>query len=111
MSVFTSLHVDDSAGQFTFRRAQDVEDIIEANKRDAATSQKSDWGRHIARIPNVFMEKWLNEEYERGNVNLRMYTPEFDALIARKLQDPDWRFLRTDKTEAGQAGWSAGLVL
>lgn len=106
MTVSTSLHIDESARQFTFKRTQDVEDIIEANKRDAATSQQSDWGRHVARIPNIFLEQWLNEEYRKGNVNLRLFTPEFDKLIARKLQDPDWRFLRTDAPTM-QTGWIA----
>lgn len=93
----TSLHVDESAKTFTFERAQDVEDIIELNKQLKTMEQKSDWGRHKARIPNIFLEQWLNEEYNRGNVSLRMYTPEFDAMVARKLDDPDWRFLRVDK--------------
>lgn len=97
MDVLTSLHVDESAKNFTFRRVQDVEDIIESNKQLASMGQQSDWGRHIARVPNIFLEKWLNEEYARGNVNLRMYTPEFDKLIDRKLKDPEWRFLRVDK--------------
>jgi hypothetical protein len=96
MSVETKLHVDESAGNFTFQRVQDVEDILDLNKQLQATTQNADWGRHVARIPNIFLEQWLNEEYVRGNVGLRMYTPEFDKLIERKLQDPDWRFLRVD---------------
>lgn len=96
MSVETSLHVDESAETFTFRRSQDVEDIINLNKHLQGVSQQNDWGRHVARIPNIFLEQWLNEEYARGNASLRMYTPEFDKLVERKLQDPDWRFLRVD---------------
>ncbi|MEH2513927.1 hypothetical protein V1291_005281 [Nitrobacteraceae bacterium AZCC 1564] len=107
MSVHTSLHIDESAKGFTFKRSQDVEDIIEANKQAAALPQASDWGRHVARIPNIFLEQWLNEEYARGNVSLRLFTPEFDRLIARKLQDPDWRFLRVDAAST-QAGWRGG---
>lgn len=107
MSVQTSLHIDESAQSFTFQRSQDVEDIIEANKQAAAQSQISDWGKHVARIPNIFLEQWLNEEYARGNVGLRLFTPEFDRVIARKLQDPDWRFLRVDAASA-QAGWIGG---
>ena len=107
MSVHTSLHIDESARSFTFKRSQDVEDIIEANKQAAAQPQASDWGRHVARIPNIFLEQWLNEEYARGNVSLRLFTPEFDRLIARKMQDPDWRFLRVD-VRSTQSGWIAG---
>ncbi len=76
---------------------QDVEPILERNAALRAQPQKSDWGRHIASIPNVILVKWLNEEYARGNTALRMYTKEFDDLVARKLADPDWAYLRTDK--------------
>jgi hypothetical protein len=38
--------------------------------------------------------KWLNEE---GADVLRMGAQEFGAFIRRKLDDPDWRHLRTDK--------------
>jgi hypothetical protein len=44
----------------------------------------------------VILVRWLNEEYARGNVQLRMFTREFDELVATKLRDPDWKFLRTD---------------
>ncbi len=84
---------------------QDVEDIIEANKRLQSAPQKCDWGRHVATIPNVFLTKWLNEEYARGNTTIRMYSREFDALVKRKLDDPDWRFLRTDGPQS-RRGWS-----
>jgi hypothetical protein len=30
-----------------------------------------------------------------GNTGLRMFTAEFNDLVARKLRDPDWAFLRT----------------
>jgi hypothetical protein len=58
--------------------------------------QTSDWGRHIASIPNVILVKWLNEEHARGNVALRLFSEEFNRLIAKKLKDPEWAYLRTD---------------
>jgi hypothetical protein len=75
---------------------QDVEDIIERNKALAGEPQKGDL-RHVASIPLNIINQWLQEEWDRGNVGLRMSGPEFDALVAGKLRDPDWRFLRTDK--------------
>lgn len=96
--VLTRIHVDRSEDKFTWERVQDVEPIIERNKQLQNIEQKSDWGRHVATIPNIFLEQWLNEEWGRGNASLRMFTQEFDALVQKKLQDPDWRFLRTDKT-------------
>ena len=46
--------------------------------------------------PVNIINQWLNEEWARGNVSLRLAGPEFDALVARKLRVPEWRFLRTD---------------
>jgi hypothetical protein len=93
--VATRLQLRD--GDLTVERVQDVEDIIERNKALQGEPQRSDWGRHVATIPVIFLERWLNEEHGRGNTELRLFTPEFDALIKRKLRDPEWRFLRTDK--------------
>jgi hypothetical protein len=64
----------------------------------------------VARIPNVILTRWLNEEWQRGNISIKLFGPEMDALVERKLQDPDWAWLRTDK-KAAHAGWSAGFVL
>lgn len=76
---------------------QDVEPILEHNKALRSQEQKSDWGRHIATVPNVIMVRWFNEEQQRGNVTLRMFSREFHQLVKRKLQDPEWKYLRTDK--------------
>jgi hypothetical protein len=76
---------------------QDAEDIVERNKALRTLPQKSDWGRHVASIPLNIINQWLNEEWARGNVDLRMGGEEFDAMVTRKLSDPDWRFLRTDR--------------
>lgn len=85
--------------QFAIERVQDVEDIIKDNKRLQGESQRSDWGRHVARIPNIFLEQWLNEEHARGNVSITLFGPEMDALVERKLKDPEWKFLRVDSQQ------------
>lgn len=97
MTVTTELHAD--GGSFTINRIQDVEPILDRNKELQSIAQKSDWGRHIASVPNIFLEKWLNEEWERGNIGLQFGTEEFWRLVERKLQDPDWKFLRTDSSQ------------
>jgi hypothetical protein len=76
----------------------DVEAVIENNKRlqNEPQDKKSSF-RHVASIPNIFINQWLNEEYARGNVGIKLFGPEMDALVARKLKDPDWKWLRTDK--------------
>lgn len=100
----------DSNGQdLAVQHVQDVEPILDRNKLFRAEEQRSDWGRHVASIPNVIYIQWLDEEHKRGNTTLRMFTPEFDAIVQKKLNDPNWAYLRTDRP-ALQAGWSAGLL-
>lgn len=81
--------------KFTFVRVQDIEPYLEHNKQLRATEQKGNW-RHTSTIPNVILMKWLNEEIDRGHKGLRLYSQEFDKIIQRKLNDPDWAYLRTD---------------
>jgi hypothetical protein len=97
MTVHTRLHLDPSSDRFAIERVQDVEDIIENNKSLQGIQQKSDWGRHIASIPNVIYEKWLNDEWERGNHSIMWNQDEQKAMIKRNLQSNEWRFLRVDK--------------
>ncbi len=88
--------VDESERKAHFVVVQDVEPIIENNKRLQSIEQKSDWGRHIASIPNVIINQWLQAEWDRGNTSMTLSSPEFNAIIAAKLRDRDWMFLRTD---------------
>jgi hypothetical protein len=77
--------------------SDDVEPILEHNKMLRSQPQTSDWGRHVASIPNVILVKWLNEEHARGNIAMRLFNEEFNRLIKKKLNDPEWAYLRTDK--------------
>ena len=87
----------DRTGAVIASATQDVEPILERNQRLRGEPQRSDWARHVATIPNVILLKWLNEAHARGDTALRMFTKEFDALVKRKLEDPDWKYLRTDR--------------
>lgn len=79
-------------GDLTVAHFQDCEDIIENNKRLRALPQTSDWGRHIASIPNNILLKWMLEE---GVPVFGMPAHEWDKFLRKKLADPDWRELRT----------------
>ncbi len=93
--TITRLHLDRGERSIVAETVQDVEPILERNKAlQNAGPQRSDWGRHIATIPNVVLVKWLNED---GANVWRMSSDEFGKFIRRKLDDPDWRHLRTDK--------------
>lgn len=102
--VVRRLFVDEGEKKLTFVNVQDVEPVLDLNKEDRSEEQASDWGRKIARIPNTVLLQWFYEEQAKGNLTLRMYTEEFDGIIAKKLKDPDWAYLRTDKP-ALITGW------
>jgi hypothetical protein len=99
------IHLDLNGRDLTIGQVQDVEPILDWNRQARAEQQRSDWGRHVARIPNVILVKWFDAEIARGRTGLRMFSPEFDELVRAKLQDPEWAYLRTDR-RALQAGWS-----
>src|SRR5262245_3638703 len=83
-------------GQAIVRTTDDVEPILEHNKRLRTEEQRSDWGRQVADIPVVILLDWLNEEWNRGN-DIKYLSREYYAMVWKKLQDPDWAYLRTDK--------------
>lgn len=98
------IHLDSNGRDLTIQHVQDVEPILDWNREARRDEQKSDWGRHVARIPNVIMVKWLDEAHAKGNTSLQLFTEEFDALVQRKLNDPEWMYLRVDRP-ALQVGW------
>lgn len=103
--VLVRPHFDSNGKDLAIEHVQDVEPILEFNKALRGEDQRSDWGRHVASIPNVIYVRWLNEAHAAGNTSLRLFTPEFDEIVQKKLQDPEWAYLRTDKP-ALQVGWS-----
>ncbi len=92
-AVAARAHLHSDGTSLTIEHAQDVEPILERNAVLRGEAQRSDWGRHIASIPNVILVKWMNEE---GVNVLAMSEREFGEFIRKKLNDPDWRHLRTD---------------
>ena len=99
-------HLDSNGEDLAIEHIQDVEPILKWNRESRRDEQPSNWGRHVARIPNVIYVKWLNEEHARGNTALRLFTPEFDLIVQKKLGDTEWAYLRTDRPRL-QAGWVA----
>lgn len=99
------IHLDSNGKDLTIQHVQDVEDILDWNKEARRDEQHSDWGRHVARIPNVIYVQWLDDEHRKGNTNLRLFSDEFNQIVRKHLQDPQWIHLRVDRP-ALQAGWS-----
>lgn len=102
------VHLDANEKKVHFVNVQDVEPILEHNKELRGMSQKSDWGRHVASIPNVIYMQWFNEAYAKGEVPLRAFGPEMDRVITRKLQDPANKYLLVhDSMNNHQLGWGS----
>src|SRR5262245_1407682 len=95
----TSLLLDRGESKIVIVSTQDVEPILTRNKALRGEPQRGhDCARLVADIPAVILVRWLNEEYARGNTHLRLLTRDFnDTVVRRKLQDPEWRYLRIDK--------------
>jgi hypothetical protein len=91
----------DDGGQIV--SAQDLSPVIEANKaayghNDGYTKTRE--MRRVAFLPDIIRQKWLNEE------GWDAYDPDCAHKLMRKLNDPDWLYLRTapgtlGKTEDG----------
>lgn len=95
MSVQTIVHLDGNEKAVHFERVQDVEPILDANKAAQNERQTPDGFHYVGEIPNVILERWLNEEYARGNVGLTLGSAEFTQIIIRKLRSSEWQWLRT----------------
>jgi hypothetical protein len=86
------LHVDELTGEIAIERCQDVEPVIEANKRaqtagDGFSSSRE--LREIAEIPLGVVELW--KQLYGVDVMNRDHMP----AVKKLLRDPDWRHLRT----------------
>lgn len=89
----TEYHSD--SGKLHIVRLQDVEPFLVQNERELnAKSSKarvgiaSGVGVKVASIPPALVEKWLKEE------GFNLFTAS-EAEIARRLNDPDYKKLRT----------------
>lgn len=106
--ILSRIHVQPSERAYTFERVQDVEPILEHNKALASESQNGDWGKHVARVPMVIIEKWLNDDNAKGNP-IRYLGPGFDEWLKKKLDDPDNRAWRVDNpSNPFHLGWRNG---
>jgi hypothetical protein len=86
-----AFHVDNEV-KFVIETAQDVEAIIDNNKRLANDNDgysPSRELRRIAAIPLVIVEKWRNE------LGVNIFNKDHEPKVRALLNDPDWRYLRT----------------
>lgn len=81
----------DDNGKIIVERIQDVEPVLELNKRlrlkDDGYSPTREM-RRAASVPMVVIEKWLNEGFD-------MFDPNNAAELKRRLNSNEWAHLRT----------------
>lgn len=85
--------LDVGDGKFALQATQDVQPILDANKADQ-TFNPSGYSpsrelKHVARIPLVVAEKWLND------YGVDVLNPDHKPAVRKLLNDRDWLFLRT----------------
>lgn len=87
---------DEMTDETTISYVQDVDPVLEGNKQDYNDwDRHQDWGneyRHVARIPASVQLKWLIED------GVDIYNKDHKEAVARKLNDSEWRHLRTNPT-------------
>ena len=93
--VISEFHYDEMEDRTYVRNVQDVEPILENNKRlqgmgDGWSSDR--FLRRIASIPLVVAQQWMKED----GVNwMALPKKEKSVYLRKKLTDPQWRYLRT----------------
>ena len=94
-NVSRVFHHDDMTDISTVQTIQDVEPILDNNKRlqtfNDGYSPSRDMKR-IASIPMVIAERWIKED---GYNWMALPKKEKSVYLRKKLNDPDYRFLRT----------------
>ena len=85
---------DELTDATTIEHVQDCEPILEANKalanaEDRGFTSKARELRRAASIPSAVVLKWLVEE------GIDVMNPDHWPAVRRKLNDPEWRHLRT----------------
>lgn len=103
--VKTKYHAD---GNVEIIKTQDVEAIIEENKRkqndrnfNNGMTQSGDM-KHVASIPLIVWDKWHKDEVLRQGKNIPYYGKEMNEIARKHLNDPDNKFLRTGLGEIGK---------
>lgn len=82
----------DGNGGFTLHTVADCAPVLDANKSLSAGNGREHWKgdfRKEASIPAVILHKWLVED------EIQFWTEEGKERIVRKLNDPDWAYLKT----------------
>jgi hypothetical protein len=87
-------------GKLVVKRSQNVEPILDHNKRMQA-SQVGGWRRshnalrrQVAEIPNIVIEQWMKEGFNFFQVS--------EKELRKKLDSAEWSYLKTIPGRIGQ---------
>lgn len=100
-----SRHVKgDGEGGLVVKFSQDITPFLDRNK--AMANHNDGYSetrelRRVASIPEIVRMKWMNEE------GWDCCAPGNEDRLVKKLNDPDWRYLRTAE---GRVGYSNGIM-
>jgi hypothetical protein len=87
---------DEQEQTLTQRTRYDVTDVLESNKAQQANSIDKRYGKemlhHVAEIPMGVVLKWKKEH----GVDLFSPDPDMKRKVRRLLNDPEYRYLRTN---------------
>lgn len=94
----TREYYSDDEGNITVNAIQDLEPLLDHNKavaNDRGKKITSEFANPIATIPPVVALHWLNTEgwwvFDASKC------PDAQKKLQQKLNDPDWRYLRTSE--------------
>ena len=91
--VVSTFHYEEMEDRAIVKVSQDCEAIVEHNKAMQTEDPRlGDWGKRIALIPNVVVQKWMQED---GINFLTLPKKEKGVYLRRKLNSPEYRYLRT----------------
>ena len=87
--TWETVEYDDGEDRIVYKRYQDVEPVLDENKYLQTTpGGRQEWMWLAARIPDIFVHKWLNED------GVNILHKENWPWLRRKLNDPDFRHFR-----------------
>jgi len=87
--TYETFEYDDTTGNITIRRWQDVEPAIDLNKAAHLSGDGKDGDMWLAaRIPVEVAQMW-KQQY-----GVDAYRAEHWPAVRKLLNDPDWRYLR-----------------
>jgi len=101
----TTFHSNANETEFTINTKQNVEPILEENKTaynnygDKGTFGKAGDGVRVASIPTNVWTQWMKETKVPDGRGGWLYMVQQDPrVLAKYLNDPDYKYLRTTPT-------------